>query len=313
MDTIIVYESKYGSTKEIAKDLAMVLGPATYCTTDEWKDEYKNSDYIIIGTPIYGEKVNPKIYDFVYMNREWLSNKKVFLFCVSLRNEGAEIYLTPLKDILKGSVVSTKAIGGRLLLNQLDNEDYTMMKNFSNAYGMPFQDVDSFDIKQITEYGLYIRKQRDYLIRMPIEELKIYIEEFLGKHNTCALATGYDNEVRATPVEYTYNKGHMYILSEGGFKFANILLNDYVSITVYDSFQGMNTLAGLQMTGKAEIIEDECEEYLAYLRERGIRQEKLPSPLHLISIKIEHVEILSSELKKRGYGVKQYYNFLKET
>ena len=36
-----------------------------------------------------------------------------------------------------------------------------------------------------------------------------------------------------------YNDGYMYILSEGGFKFANLLLNDNVSVAIYEQFHGM--------------------------------------------------------------------------
>ncbi|GKX29665.1 hypothetical protein SH1V18_21450 [Vallitalea longa] len=307
MDTNIIYESKYGTTKEIAKNLAMILGPARYGTTDEWKNEYENSEYIIIGTPIYGEKINPKINDFINNNIHWLRKKKVFLFCVNLMQKGGERYLEPLKNILGNCVASTKALGGKLVLDDLDSEDYSKMKNFTKAYGVPFQDVDLYNINQITEYGLSIRKHRDYNIKMPIKTLKAYVEKFLKEHNNCTLSTGYDNMVRSTPVEYTYDDGYMYILSEGGFKFANLLLNDNVSVAIYEQFHGMNTILGMQITGKARIIEDGSQEYNSYLDKRKIKEDKLPSPLHLIKIKVESAEILSYELNEMGYGIKHYY------
>lgn len=309
MDTNIIYESKYGSTKEIAKNLAMILGPAKYCTTEEWKEEYKNCEYIVIGSPVYSEKIHPKIYDFVYRNSYWLKMKKVFLFCVNLMQKGGDRYLESLNNILGDCVVSSQVLGGKLILDNLDSEDYQKMKNFTKVYGVPFQDVDLYNLNKISEYGLSIRKHRDYIIKMPREELKAYVEKFLAEHNTCALSTGYNNLVRCTPLEYTYDDGYMYILSEGGFKFANLLLNDNVSISIYEPFQGMNTLLGMQITGKAKIIEDGCEEYKAYLEYRKINEDKLPSPLHLIRIEVECAEILSHELNKMGYGVKHYYKF----
>ena len=59
------------------------------------------------------------------------------------------------------------------------------------------------------------------------------IEKFIKSHNTCALATGYDDKIRCTPIEYLYLTGMFYIISEGGEKFANIMLNKNVSLSIF--------------------------------------------------------------------------------
>ena len=307
MDTYIIYESKYGTTKDIAKNISMILGPAKYCTTKQWKDEFRDSEYIVIGTPVYIEEVNPKIYDFVSKNSYWLKQKKVFLFSVSLMKKGGERYLEPLKRILGDCVVSIINFGGRLVLDNLDNDDYQKMKNFTKLFGTPLEDVNLYNIEEIIRYGLSIRKYRDYKIKMPMEELKKYVEKYISEHKSCTLSTGYNNMVRGTPVDYDYYKGYIYILSEGGFKFANILRNDNVSMSIYETFHGMDSILGMQITGKAQIIEDESKEYIAYLDKRKINKEKLPCKIHLIKVEIDCVEMLSHELNEMGYGVKHYY------
>lgn len=308
-NTYIVYESKYGCTQDIAKNLAMILGPAKYCTTGQWNKEYETSDFIVIGSPIYYEQVDQKIYDFVKKNIDWLQHRKVSLFCVSLMSQGAEKYLEPLKDILGECVVSMKALGGRLELSKLDAQDFWSMQNFSRTYGFSFKDKDQYDIKQIIDYGLSIKKERDCYVEIPKKELKTYVEQFLLEHNTCTLCSGYNRLVRGTPIEYTYKEGYLYLLSEGGTKFANLLLNEQVSIAVYEVYTGMNNLAGMQITGSAQIIEDDSKDYRLFMVEKGIEENQLPSPLHLIKIKIEKVEFLWFEFKKMGYGIKQYFQF----
>lgn len=67
----------------------------------------------------------------------------------------------------------------------------------------------------------------------------------LKNHNTCALASAHDGSVRATPVEYVYMDKCMYIISEGGEKFLNILFNLNVSVAIYDAYKNMNELAGM--------------------------------------------------------------------
>ncbi len=55
--TLIIYESKYGTTEKIAKYLSLVLGPAKYCKTTEFNGEYKDFNLIILGSPIYTGKM----------------------------------------------------------------------------------------------------------------------------------------------------------------------------------------------------------------------------------------------------------------
>lgn len=51
--------------------------------------------------------------------------------------------------------------------------------------------------------------------RMPEGELIAEIEEFLGRHKICALATAGNGIVRNTTVEYVHAEGAFWIVSEG--------------------------------------------------------------------------------------------------
>ena len=105
-----------------------------------------------------------------------------------------------------------------------------------------------------------------------------------------------------------YHNGALYFLSEGGEKFANIEVDDRVSIAVYEKYIGLDKLAGLQITGKAEIIPFGSEEYKDVVASRGLEYSKLMKMsirLNLIKVHIEKYEALMSEFAKQGYGPQQ--------
>lgn len=56
--TLVIYSSKYGSTRDVARIISLITGPAIYCTVDEFKQAYIDFDFIVIGTPIYKEKID---------------------------------------------------------------------------------------------------------------------------------------------------------------------------------------------------------------------------------------------------------------
>lgn len=145
--------------------------------------------------------------------------------------------------------------------------------------------------------------------QMGSEELKKKIELFLKSHNTLALATGYDTYIRCTPVEYTFYKNALMIMSEGGKKFIGLEKNSNVSAAVFDNYTGFGSIHGLQMQGKAEIIEPFSDDYNAFLALKKIPVDaikKLPEPMPMIRIIPEEYDYLDSDLKKEGYSSRQH-------
>ena len=128
--TLIIYESKYGTTERTAKYLSMVLGPAKYCKTGEFSDLYKDFDFIVIGSPIYSGKLDPQIDEFVKKNIDWLKNKHVALFSVSLSPKDGNENLKNLANTI-GNTVSQKPLGGVLKQDNLDEDDKEALKVFS--------------------------------------------------------------------------------------------------------------------------------------------------------------------------------------
>ena len=143
---------------------------------------------------------------------------------------------------------------------------------------------------------------------MPTDALKARIDAFLEAHNTLALATGCGKWVRCTPLEYLRVDGRLYILTEGGLKFKGIWWNGAISAAVFDSYAGMASLAGLQMTGTAVYIDPLSDEYRSVIEARGVQLQQLqqmPAMLHAVRLDITRYELLDGALRADGYAARQ--------
>lgn len=147
--------------------------------------------------------------------------------------------------------------------------------------------------------------------QMPKQELRHRIEEFMLQHNTCTLATGDHETIRATPIEFIYMDMNFYFLSEGGEKFEHILQNENVAISIFNEYTTMNDLNSLQVKGKACIIPIGSKLYETVLEKKGLTLDKLkkfPVDMNMIQVQVSEMEFLCSYLKKEGYSAKQILN-----
>ncbi|MGZ7095407.1 MAG: flavodoxin domain-containing protein [Methanobacterium sp.] len=309
--TLIIYESKYGTTEKIARHLSQVLGPARHSRTSQVQksEEY---DFVVIGTPIYSGNPHHEICEFIEDNLDWLKSKPVAIFCTCLSPEDGEENLNRLEEII-GNIISKKYLGGILKQGKLSDEDKKALEIFSKKVGFQLQDMDNFDLEKVLDYALELKSIKEELMpQAPSNMIKETIEEFLKAHNTCTLSTSYKNRVRSTPIEYNYNEGFIYLLSEGGEKFSNLPLNENVSVAVYEDYTGMNDLAGMQITGTAYIIPGDSDEYEDIIKMKGLNMnfiKNYPVNMNIIKIELQRIEFLYSEFKKSGYEPKQIYKF----
>jgi Pyridoxamine 5''-phosphate oxidase. len=148
--------------------------------------------------------------------------------------------------------------------------------------------------------------------RMEDAALLAEITKFACSHNTCALATGSGTFVRCTPIEYTYTDGSFYLFSEGGQKFRALAVNPLVSLAVFDQYSGMDSVNGMQVTGRAVLVEPFSGEYLKLLAVKGIPSSALASleyTMHLIKVIPSRVDMLCSAFKRQGFNSRQYVLF----
>lgn len=311
--TLILFESRYGFTKMAAEQAALVLGPAKCMQLSELKDNGGEWDLIVLLIPVYCGQLDSSAVLSIKENLLWMKKHKVVVFCTCLAAENSKNYFNPVMELLEDCVVYHRVITGNLCLDELSEPDKEQIADFFQETGRKEQDYICFNQTEYIETLLHVKERKD-CPETVMDEKKLlhFSEEFLINHDTCSLSTGYGERVRATPIEYRYQNGFLYILSEGGEKFANILLNPHVSVAIFNEFQGMNQLRGMQITGIAELIETGSREYLDFLPLRNLKYEqilKLPVVLHLIRIRIRKMEFLWSGFQEMGVDIKQILSF----
>lgn len=149
-------------------------------------------------------------------------------------------------------------------------------------------------------------------VHMEREPLLKEMERFIQTHNTCVLATGCVDFIRCTPIEYSYMDGRFWMLSEGGMKFQALQKNSQVCISIYDNYNGFHALGGMQVMGRADMIEPWSEEYLGLLAFKKIPEQnlrKLPHILYLIKVTPEQIDFLWSGFTKMGVASRQSVSF----
>ena len=151
--------------------------------------------------------------------------------------------------------------------------------------------------------------------KMPAEQLKPFVEDYLASNSVCALATGTGDFVRCTPLEYSYHDGKFWIFTEGGEKFIGLEKNDNVSLAVFDKNPSFAGLKSVQVSGKAKIIEEMSKEYVEHAEYKKIPVASLQKlidqghSMHLLCIEPSKIDALFSDFKKQGYDVRQALDY----
>ena len=166
------------------------------------------------------------------------------------------------------------------------------------------------------EYGeavSYWTEQEKDSKKMEVTMLKNEIEKYILSENTCALATGYEDYVRCTPIEYTYHENAFWLFSEGGMKFRALQENNRASLAIYDKYAGFGELRGLQVNGTLEIIEPFSQEYIRAAEFRKIPitvLQKMKTPMHLLKVDPVQMDFLNSAFCDMGYDSRQHLDLI---
>lgn len=137
-----------------------------------------------------------------------------------------------------------------------------------------------------------------------------WIDEFLSEHKVLAFASGSDELIRCTPLEYGWHEDALWIFTEGGYKFRALRANRNVAAAIFDPDASFGKLKSVQIKGTAEIVEPFSEEYNNAAEKRNIPAsalQKLEEPMWLLKIIPSEIVCLNSEFKKDGYGSRQVW------
>ena len=307
--TLILYESKYGTTQKIAHILSLILGPSKLCNIEDEVPDVNIYENVVIAFSLYEEKSGDKIIRYFNKHRYDFSKKRVCIVSVGLYKSDGIKYGLRLKDIIKKNDIYYYFIKGQLIIDKLDNDDKISLKSFCDRINIPFVNMGKFEDKDVINAGVKIKEYFDRpKNEAPREIIKKEIEEFIKGNNTCSISTGYEEFLRSTPIEYEYFQGNFYFISEGGLKFVGILQNKNISVSIYENYTDMNHLNGLQISGEAELLDYWSSEYEKVLKLKKIGVERfknLPISMNIIKVTPSKFEFLYSKFKEMGYDVKQ--------
>jgi hypothetical protein len=315
--TLVVYDSKYGSTEEAARKLTLVLGPSMCIRPGQFKKEYKEKfNFTVLVAPVYMGKLCPSLMAFAEKHLDWLKkNKTAIVVCAQAPGNYALHYLEPLAALLGDGCVCQGAVGGRLRVGKLDADDYASIKSYNEGLGQEMKDVDVFNLDSFLELASRLKDCAEAKFdALPVDEVKAAFEDFLKSHNTCALCTGHDDYVRSTPIEYRYAHGRFYFLTEGGRKFISIFKNQKVNISVFDPYKGSSTVAGMSLAGEVEdiVMDPLSDNFKPFVETWKMNPLKLAASLHKLNglvVKLIDGEFFWAGFHKAGGNVKQLYRF----
>ena len=141
MKTLIIYGSKYGSTKVIAHWIAERLNFKTTIKDVKEAPSPDAFDLIIIGSAVYTEGIMPEVRRYIDKYLDVLEKKVVALYAVCLDTQGVYLkgkvyggweYLMPLIKKFKNPPLHAALLHGEINPNKLDKEDYQRLMYFYN-------------------------------------------------------------------------------------------------------------------------------------------------------------------------------------
>jgi len=139
---MVIYASKYGSTREYASLIAQKLGTEVLKASEATSETVSGADFIVLGSPIYAYSVLPEMEVFLEKYQEVLAGKSLAAFVVcgdalwnAKAREGGSKNLEKLLRLLPGEPFTTAVLGGRMRIEELDDEDGPRIKAFYERIG----------------------------------------------------------------------------------------------------------------------------------------------------------------------------------
>ena len=168
MPAIVIYASKYGSTAEYARLMAQRLNTKALTASEAPSGAISGVDFIVLGSPIYAYSVLPDMEQFLEENQEILAGKHLAAFVVcgdTLWNpkagEGGHKNLEKLTKLLPVEPFATAVLGGRMRMEDLDDEDGPRIRAFYEKVG---REPTGFDRMETENVDPFIDRINEFLV-----------------------------------------------------------------------------------------------------------------------------------------------------
>lgn len=169
---LVVYTSKYGSTREVAQAIAAGL-QAEIANADDNPD-VRPYDLVVLGSPIYGGDYLEPIKNFLRGNKPFLAERKIAAFITAaahwerdpgLTGEEDELlftqqeYAAGLANLTGGETIDCRGFGGRMVPEDLDDADRGMLEWFYRfLMRKPLEGFDLIDLAAARRWGEELRE-----------------------------------------------------------------------------------------------------------------------------------------------------------
>jgi menaquinone-dependent protoporphyrinogen oxidase len=157
MKTLIVYDTKYGTTQTIAHWLSKAtVGDCDVVNVADVGDVASlDYDLIIVGSPIYVDDLLPSVKQFLLDERDALSEKNVAVFFVydDLLTLKSKTYVEELREYAPPNVIAVGVFGGYFNLNALNEDDRRTMEDFFNRLGKRYEVLDHRNKREVMRFG----------------------------------------------------------------------------------------------------------------------------------------------------------------
>jgi menaquinone-dependent protoporphyrinogen oxidase len=169
--SIVVYASRYGSTREVAQAIADGLGADIQSVLGH--PDIEPYDLVVLGSPIYSGTYLPAMQRYLRNNAELLRTKKIAAFITAAADEQVNVGLTGdedemiwtqgqfadgLAEMAGGDVVAARGFGGRLIVEELDAPDRAALEwIYHFLMKKPLEGFDLLDPAEAYRWGEDLR------------------------------------------------------------------------------------------------------------------------------------------------------------
>jgi nitroimidazol reductase NimA-like FMN-containing flavoprotein (pyridoxamine 5'-phosphate oxidase superfamily) len=167
-----------------------------------------------------------------------------------------------------------------------------------------------------------LRKQ-NITKKLPVDELKQRVADFLKTQNVCVLCSSKGDIPRATPIEYYSEGTTIYVFVAHGTKMENIKANRKVSIGIYSTpytdWTDWYKVIGVQITGLATLLSEDTPEFnealkvyewQKYAKAMALDLNNPPRGGTIIKVEATKIEYRELALMTKGYSATQVWETL---
>lgn len=160
---LVIYDTKYGSTEQVAHWVAEGINDSDIRHVDDVTSLFY--DLIVIGSPVYNDAPSARVLAFLDRYRENLSNKRMALFTVSLpynmtperaKNYTGTKVLQDLAAKIKGRVIDTKAFPGKIDTRELTALDKLSLRIQYFLKGYELKDENYLNRDEAIAWGRHL-------------------------------------------------------------------------------------------------------------------------------------------------------------